>query len=234
MVFGLSGESIEMNYLPSVPNILRREFQKNGYAAIANALPAEFIARWRQRAELLKSKALTIHRSDGSFELVYRVVPGEVIQAQWPELFAFYNDPEVIAWIKDVTGEETICTSSSLRSAVNLNIMESADSIYRWHFDAVPYTMLLYLNDIVPRDGGAMQMVPGCKPHVQPDLDNAEVVELWPTAGTLVLMDGTRCYHRVSKLLRPNTRLSIPLVYPNTEAAQRPSGLDAYLYKESA
>lgn len=223
-----------MNYLPSVRDNLRRAFQKNGYAAIPNALPSELIARWRQKAEHLKANALTIHRSDGSFELVYRVVPGEVIQAQWPELFAFYHDPDVIAWIKDVTGEQSIYTSSSLRSAVNLNIMESADSVYRWHFDAVPYTMLLYLNDIVPSDGGAMQMVPGCKPHVQPDLDNAEVIELWPTAGTLVLMDGTRCYHRVSKLLRPSTRLSIPLVYPNKEPIQRPPGLDAYLYKESA
>lgn len=223
-----------MKYLPSIPNSLRRVFQENGYAAIPNALPLDLIVRWRQKAEHLKTNALAIHRSEGGFELVYSVITGEVIQNQWPELFAFYSDPSVLAWIRELTGERTICTSSSLRSAVNLNIMESTDSVYRWHFDAVPYTMLLYLNDIVADDGGAMQIVPGCKPHVQPDLHNAEVVELWPTAGMLVLMDGARCYHRVSKLLRPSTRLSIPLVYPNTEAVQRPPGLDTYLYKQSA
>jgi hypothetical protein len=223
-----------MNFLPPVSENLRRDFQQNGYAAISNALPLDVIERWRREAEHLKANALTIHRSDGSFELVYRVVTGEIIQNQWPELFAFYSNPSVLRWIKDITGERTICTSTSLRSAVNLNIMECANSVYRWHFDTVPYTMLIYLNDIVARDGGAMQMIPGCEPHRAPDIAKSHIVELWPTAGTLVLMDGTRCYHRVSQLLRPGTRLSIPLVYPNIERIQRPSGLDNYLYKESA
>ena len=234
VVFRLSGKSSGMNYLPSVPNSLRRVFKKNGYVTIPNALPHDLIVRWRQKAEQLKTNALTIRRSEGNFELVYRVVTGEIIQDEWPELFAFYNAPCVLGWIRELTGERVICTSSSLRSAVNLNIMESTDSIYRWHFDAVAYTMLLYLNDIVTSDGGAMQIVPACQPHVKPDLQKAEVVELWPTAGMLVLMDGTRCYHRVSRLLRPSMRLSIPLVYPNTKAVRRPPGLDTYLYKESA
>jgi hypothetical protein len=223
-----------MNFLPPVSKSLRRDFQQNGYAAISNALPLDVIERWRQEAEHLKANALTIHRSDGSFELVYRVVTGEVIRNQWPELFAFYSDPRVLQWIKDLTGEQTICTSSALRSAVNLNIMDNADSVYRWHFDAMPYTMLIYLNDVAVRDGGAMQMVPRCELHRVPDLAKSHIVELWPTAGTLVFMDGTRCYHRVSRLLRPTTRFSVPLVYPNTERIQRPSGLDGYLYKESA
>jgi hypothetical protein len=213
---------------------MRREFQQTGYAVMRGALPLNLTERWRQKAEQLKTNALTIERSDGEFKLVYRVVTGEVIQSQWPELFAFYSDPSIPGWTKDLTGENEIYTSSSLRSAVNLNIMENTDSVYRWHFDAIPYTLLLYLNDIVPEDGGAMQMVPGCEPHRVPDLERSHIVELWPTAGTLVLMDGTRCYHRVSQLLRSNTRFSIPLVYPNTERIQRPLGLDTYLYKKSA
>jgi hypothetical protein len=223
-----------VRYLPPVSSVLRQHFQQNGYAVVPHALPAGLIDRWWRQAEQLKEQARTIKRADGEFELVYRVVTGETIRSQWPELFAFYNDREMLDWIKDISGEKLICTSQYLCSAVNLNIMESAESVYRWHFDAVAYTALIYLNDILPEDGGAMQMVPGCEPHVRPDLNSAGIVELWPTAGTLILMDGTRCYHRVSRLLRPTTRLSIPLVYPNTASIQRPAGLDSYLYKDAA
>jgi hypothetical protein len=220
--------------LPRISQLLQQNFQRNGFAVVPDALNQELTRRWRQWAERLKTNALTIKRAHGDFQLVYRVVPGEVIREQWPELFAFYEDPATLQWIRDMTRETAVCTSSSLRSAINLNIMESTDSVYRWHFDAVPYTLLLYLNDVVPEDGGAMQLVPQCKPQVQPDLSQARIVDLWPKAGTCILMDGTRCYHRVSRLLRPTTRLSIPLVYPNSKAAQRPMGLDDYLYKESA
>jgi len=223
-----------MNLLPSVSAQMRREFQRTGYSVVQAALPLDLTTRWRRKAEKLKANALTVKRSDKEFQLVYRVVTGDVIHYRWHELFSFYRNPAVLAWIKKLTGERTIYTSPSLRSAVNLNIMESTDSVYRWHFDAVPYTMLLYLNDVTPANGGAMQIVPDCKPHSEPDLRRAGIVELWPTAGTVVLMDGTRCYHRVAQLLRPDTRFSIPLVYPNKEDVQRPAGLDAYLYKKSA
>ena len=222
-----------MNFLPPISPEAQHDFRQNGYISLPHVLPAELTERWRQKSQQLKGGALTIKRSEGGFELVYRVVTGNVIQDQWPELFAFYKDPQVLEWIRDISEEDEICTSSFLRSAVNLNIMESTDSVYRWHFDAVPYTMLIYLNDIVAQDGGAMEMVPGCRPHTVPDLAKSPIVQLWPTAGTWVLMDGTRCYHRVSQLLHPYTRLSIPLVYPNTKQDQRPAGLDAYLYRES-
>jgi hypothetical protein len=107
---------------------------------------------------------------------------------------------------------------------------DDVDSVYRWHFDAVPYTVLLYLTDVRREDGGALEIVPNCQPHQVPDW-TARAAQFWPAAGTLVLMDGTRCYHRVAPLLRPSVRFSIPLVYPNTEGThERPAGLDSYLY----
>ena len=233
MVWGLSGQGVRMNFLPPIFSGARRDFLQNGYVALPQALPAGLTEQWREKSGQLRDGSLMIKRSEGGFELVYRVVTGEVIQAQWPELFAFYKDSQVLEWISNISGENEICTSSSLRSAVNLNIMESTDSVYRWHFDAVPYTMLIYLNDIAATDGGAMEMVPDCRPHRAPDLTRSHIVQLWPRAGTVVLMDGTRCYHHVSQLLRPYTRLSIPLVYPNSKEVDRPAGLDAYLYRES-
>ncbi len=85
-----------MNLLPPASKRMRREFQQTGYAVIRGALPLNLTERWRQKAEQLKTNAFTIERSDGEFKLVYRVVTGEVIQSQWPELFAFYSDPSTL------------------------------------------------------------------------------------------------------------------------------------------
>ena len=217
-------------HLPSGAEV-QREFTRWRYVLVENALPPDFVQECRTRAEELTALSRSIQRTDGEFRLVYRVMTGEVIQERWPELFALYRDSVFPEWIQAVTGEDAIVTSSAIQSAVNLNIMQG-DSIYRWHFDAVPYTLLLYISDVCPEDGGALQLVPACEPHVVPDLVTTPPLELWPTAGTVVLMDGTRCYHHVAPLRRPMTRFSIPMVYPTATAAeQRPAGLDSYLYE---
>ena len=214
---------------------LRSEFQQQHYVLAASALPPMLLRAWRQKAQEISPSARLIERTDGELPLKYRVMTGEMIRDLWPELFTFYHDPGLRDWIRDVTGERQIITSPQLRSAVNLNIIEGTDSIYRWHFDAIPYTVLLYLNDVRPDDGAALELVPGCAPYSVPDRINARRVALWPTAGTLVLMDGTRCYHHVTPLLRPVTRFSIPLVYPSVDMQrERPDGLDAYLYEPAA
>jgi 2OG-Fe(II) oxygenase superfamily len=191
------------------------------------------VARWRQRALQMVEHARTIRRRDGAFDLVYRVVTGDVIRSKWPELFAFYQDEHTVEWIRQVTGDDAVCNSERILSAVNLNIMDSEQAVYRWHFDAVAYTVLIYLTDTKPEGGGALEMIPRCRPYEVPDLAAAQAVQLFPGAGTIVLMDGTRCYHRVSPMKRPTLRLSIPLVYPNTAAGSCPAGLDSYLYDQA-
>lgn len=213
---------------------LSREFQRSRYLVVRKALPLKIVTRWQQQAQSLSRYAQTIERNDGEFPLIYRVVSGETIRDRWPELFEFYLDGRIREWIKEITGETAIFTSPHLQSAINLNIMDRPENIYRWHFDAVAYTVLLYLTDVRSEDGGALEIIPACQPHQSPDLERAQRIQIWPSAGTLVLMDGTRCYHHVAPLLRPAVRYSIPLVYPNRADAQRPGELDAYLYRPAA
>jgi hypothetical protein len=198
---------------------LCQEFHRNRYVVVPKALPPKVVARWQRQAQVLSRYAETIQRNDGEFSLIYRVVSGETIRDQWPELFEFYQDQGIREWIRAITGESAIFTSAHLQSAINLNIMDRPENIYRWHFDAVPYTVLLYLTDVRPKDGGALELIP---------------VRVWPPAGSLLLMDGTRCYHHVAQLLRRTVRYSIPMVYPNAQQTQRPAGLDSYLYQPAA
>lgn len=219
-----------MNHLLPAPGSFRPNFQRDRFVVVPHALPAALVNHWRQHVETLKPIARTITRKEAGFELVYRVVTGEDIRTHWPDLFAFYNDGHVLDWFKQVTGDNSIHTSPHIQSAINLNILDSANFLYRWHFDAVAYTALLYLTDVVPEDGGALKLVPNCPRHVPPDLDTAAVTQIRPGAGTIVVMDGTRCYHSVAPMLRNVLRLSVPLVFPNGEATARPACLDSYLY----
>jgi len=227
-----SATTADVQALASNRQTLWQAFAHNRFLIVPDALPRSLVENWRQQALRTIQHARAIARHDGAHDLVYRVVTGEVIRDHWPELFAFYQDEQTVRWVREVTGDAGIGPSARILSAVNLNIMDSMEAVYRWHFDAVPYTLLIYLTDTAPEDGGALEMIQGCGPHEAPDLSVAQIVRHFPAAGTVVLMDGTRCYHRVGPMLRAALRLSIPLVYSAKNASQRPAGLDSYLYEQ--
>jgi hypothetical protein len=50
--------------------------------------------------------------------------------------------------------------SPHLESAININVLAQEGDVYRWHLDAVAYTLLLYLSDSHIDDGGALELFP--------------------------------------------------------------------------
>jgi hypothetical protein len=203
------------------------------FVVVQNALPASETKRWRQQATRISRLARPIVRNENGAELVYRVVTGTQIYSHWPELFTFYESKALHEWIAVVTGEERIFRSNHLESGLNLNVMEGRGSVYRWHFDAIPYTALFYLTDAKLEDGGALEVVVSDRPHKVPVVCEPDTIRVWPKGGMMVLMDGTRCYHHVTPILKRGLRLSIPMVFP-AKIAERPAGLDAYLYDAAA
>jgi hypothetical protein len=197
---------------------------------VEQVLDARTCDEWRQRAlQVLHSGGLRISRAGGGAELRYRVANGELIQREWPELFELYCGNEIRDWVKAITGAAAVFLSPHTASAVNVNLLGEPGEIYRWHFDATPFTTLLYLTSSTPEDGGALQMSDG-QPSAGVEEITAHVESFYPRAGTMLLMDGTRCYHRVAPVLRPHIRLSIPMVFPPTATHERPVALDSYLY----
>jgi hypothetical protein len=215
------------------PGRYRADFQRNCFVAVPEALPAELVSRWRHQARHMMRYARTVTRREQGFELAYRVITGDDIRAHWRELFDCYKSGELLEWIGAVTGDNQVRVSQEIQSAVNLNILDTTASLYRWHFDAVPYTAILYLTDVRPRDGGALRLIANCEPHVPPDPAASKITEIFPRTGTMLVMDGTRCYHNVAPMLRAAVRLSVPLVFPGKQATARPPGLDSYLYNRA-
>jgi hypothetical protein len=94
---------------------------------------------------------------------------------------------------------------------------------YPLHCDAVPYTVLLFLSDVEPEADG----------HFLIHSLAGDVARIQPRLGQLVLMDGTRCRPGVAPLAREAWRVTLPMVFP-AQVAERPEGLDDYLYGSEA
>jgi hypothetical protein len=199
---------------------LAQAFAQQRFVVVHHFLPAGITREWAAAADRLSRQYGTSIRREGRDRLAYTVVPGDIIRDHWPDLYAFYASDDVRAWVRQVTGAPAIFTSAHLASAININRLETTDHAYRWHYDATPFTLLIYLTDSAPDAGGALQVEP---PH-------GAIIDVQPTRGMAVLMDGTVVRHRVAPIQRAELRLSIPLVYPATPEHHRPPGLDEYLY----
>ena len=209
----------------------RESFARDGYVVVHDALPEATVTRWRERAHELFTHARDIDKRSDGHVLAYRVLTGDVIREEFTELYDFYAAPRTLSWVAAVTGEREIHVSPNLRSAVNVNILQAGNT-YRWHFDANPYTALLYLSTTPPDAGGELELYPNLGPqNTSPqDLAVREKVVLPPRAGTLLLMDGSITYHHIAPVVEECDRLSVPLVYPPFREELRPPELDDYLY----
>ena len=230
--------AVHLSYRPQ----WSREFARANAVVIDGALPPETIAEWRRISlDLVTRFGIDIERRSAEHTLTYRVVTGDLLRKHAPEIFEFYAAGETADWVRQITGAPSILTSARERSAININCLERLGQRYRWHFDAIPYTLLLYLTDHTPEDGGALEFCPCAWPEggdsprdpspAQLERDKVSVI---PRAGMMVLMDGARCYHSVAPVLRPVSRISIPMVFPVSRQHERPEGLDDYLYQAAS
>jgi hypothetical protein len=213
-----------MMFLLPDPAPARADFARRQYAQVPGFLPKDVAHEWAGIADALSAKHAVRIEREGEDRLSYAVVTGEAVREHWPLLYGFYLSEALRGWVAKVTGEPRIFTSSHLASAININRLESPENIYRWHYDAVAYTLLLYLTSAGDA-GGALEIV---------EPATGQVAQILPEPGMAVLMDGTKCRHRSAPLTRPCLRLSIPMVFPASAEHSRPERLDDYLYTPRA
>jgi hypothetical protein len=190
--------------------VVVREFLNSDYSSILSTLASQAIDRFGRH----------ITRPSATETLDYRVVTGEIVESDARPLFELYTSSQLIDWICDVTTVGDLTTSPYQRSAININCLHRAGQRYPWHTDAVPFTAVLFLTTSEPADGGEFLIRPF----------DQEVIEVRPTKGDLLLMDGKRCAHAVAPLRRDSVRITVPMVYP-AQRVERPPGLDDYLYE---
>ena len=202
---------------------VRRRFEQQGALLVSDFLsPAESEVLAARAASVAAQWALHIRRSSEGSTLDYRVVTGDVIQKDAAPIYEMYEATQLLEWIRRVTASPTVGLSPHVRSAVNINVLDTVGQQYRWHTDAVPFTTLLFLTTLPSSAGGELLI------RTRQD----QVMTVAPAAGQLVLMDGQQCAHAVAPLRDNTLRITVPMVFPAYHI-KRPPGLDDYLYRES-
>ena len=202
---------------------VRRRFEQQGVLCVPDFLTsAESDALAAQAGDVAARRALHIRRSLNGSTLDYRVVTGEVIKEEAASIHDIYESPGLLEWIRRITATPEVGRSPHVRSAVNINLLDTAEQQYRWHTDAVPFTILLFLTTLPTSAGGEFLI------RTRED----QVMTVPPLAGELVLMDGQQCAHAVAPLRENALRITVPMVFPAYHV-ERPPDLDDYLYRES-
>jgi hypothetical protein len=202
------------------PHDLRQPFCETGVLLVRDALDGATASEFAEEAVALNRRAgRHVRRASDAGVLDYGVITGEVIKSDAPRIWASYESVDLLDWIRAVTGTPAVDRSPYLRSAVNINTLAVSGQQYRWHTDAVPFTVLLFLTTVPAEAGGELLV----------RADGDAVMSIAPIAGQLVLMDGQRRAHAVAPLLKDAARITVPMVFP-AGPIDRPPGLDDYLY----
>ena len=149
--------------------------------------------------------------------LDYRVTSGGDIEKTAPHLWDLYNNPDLLALVSQLTGEEC-AVSRHVPSGTNINDVRTGGR-YEMHLDSSPYVLLLFGSS--HDKGGALQM----------KLNSGSWHSIQPHAGLGVLFDGSVTPHRVQTT--PVRRLSVPMVFVPKgfdEINAREGGLDEHMY----
>lgn len=199
---------------------LRQAFHERGFVLVPDFLEPHGSADLAALATAVTARfGLHIHRPSGDGTLDYRVVTGDVIRTEAGPIYALYESSDLLTWIRGVTMTEKVSRSPHLRSAVNINRLDTSGQQYLWHNDAVPFTVLLFLTTLPDSAGGEFLIRTGSE----------QVATIRPAAGHLLLMDGQQCMHAVAPLRENVLRLTVPMVFPAVQT-ERPPGLDDFIY----
>lgn len=206
----------------------RREYFYNGATLIPEAIDAELIRVWRQRAFRLASsqglrRDLQASKKDvlgdgGDYH--YRVFDGLLVQKHWPEMLACYR--ALVGLVSAVT-LENVRTSPYERSAVNVLMYQGNNDQQSWHFDTNRISALLYLT--TNTQGGTECQLLTDNPHQT----EKRFRTFLPQEGALLLMQGRKVWHRGCSV-QQETKVVCLWNYYAANDTWRPEGIDELLY----
>ena len=202
----------------------------------------DLIAGYREQYDLTE-----IYRPMKPRSLRYYVIDGEQIKQHLSKIWALYQGA-MSEQVNKLTITEFVPLANP-RAGVNVNIMPPGRSEYRWHYDRVSVTGILYLNAV---EGGETVLYPNYRIllknrhriRAQRMLDRLlqarmirdtlrEKTVVSPRPGRLAIQRGNRSWHSVRPVRGNHERINIILAY-DVPGAQFPmeKALDSYLYTQ--
>lgn len=226
---------------------LRAHFLKQGYLILENSVSPEqcahfldLVAQFQQNQDLE-----LIHRTVRGRPLHYKVINGQQIERDIPEIDQFYR--QLTDFVRNISSDGMVPLKDKL-VGVNVNVTP-AGGTYRWHYDRNAVTVLVYLNEV---NGGEIEVYPLFRIYLKGNgpaflqrwldwLVQLSVVRqlfgrkivVKPAQGRMVVIRGNRCLHSVRPVQDERERVNIVMAFDNYEEQDlSKQALDQYLYSQ--
>jgi hypothetical protein len=185
-------------------------------------VPSDWLEQIDAQVSAHATSAVLVGGTSTSLEPVgsniqYRLLDGLAIHRCLPWLDEIYRGP--LLTVASAAAGRRLVPSASVRSGVNLNILDGPGGRYELHLDSNPLTGLLFVTPHDERSGGQLLF----------RIDDSEL-RIDPVPGLFITFDARKLPHAVTPLTDPVIRISAPMNYYTADDAARPDDLDAYLY----
>jgi hypothetical protein len=196
-----------------------KEFTEDGFTVLENGIPNADL--WRK--SIINSPNLKeIHVpeekrlvSAGKGSLKYAVLDRYQTDSVVKELNSFYVN--LVTTLKLITQEDVIISPFE-RSAYYTKVYRNKGDEQGWHYDTNGLTVIAYLTDNVISGRTEIEKI-----------DKSGRVLVLPKAGSLLIMQGKKCWHRAEPILE-GIKVICPLNYYVGNAESRDPRLDDIIF----
>lgn len=157
------------------------------------------------------------------------VVNGNAIEQLSAFIPALYNDPQILAFLSAVVGEEVIPLVDDIDRYVINQLQQSSDT-FGAHYDDYPLSFVIIMESPGAEGGGYAEMVPNATSLSQ--LEESPI-RLPLRAGDAYLLKADTTAHRVAPLKIDALRTAINLAYTTPGYVPRYTESAARLYAEA-
>ena len=200
---------------------LGETLRQHGVVQLQGFLPPTLKTHLQQEADKLfdahgKRMNLLVKSTDNTPRKYISVSRNDVFEHA-PSIGELYFDPTLIKFLAELTKTDVIESPYEPEQIV-VNKMDEAGDTHGWHWDDYSYSLVLVLATPDQQSGAQVEYIDGTSwdkqaAKVQHYLNTLPVQSLDLTAGSAYLLLGKRVMHRVSPMLKEDTRKIICFTY---------------------
>lgn len=195
--------------------------RQQGFVQFHGFLQGVLLAHLQEEADRLflahGRRVDVLVKSTGNTPRKYVTVSRDDVFAHSPSIGELYFDPDLMAFLADVTKTAVIASPYEPEQIV-ANRMDEVGDTHGWHWDDYSFSLVLVLAAPDRHSGAQVECIDGTSwdksgANVRHYLDTLPVKSLDLEAGSAYLLLGKRVMHRVSPMLKADTRKIICFSY---------------------
>lgn len=175
---------------------------------------------------LLIRRDLKMEGSDGT-ERKMSTLGGHVVAAYSTIVPLLYNDPDLLAFLGGVAGEDVLVVPDPIENVV-INALHQPGDIHGGHIDTYAFAFNIFLEGPPEDAGGALEFVTSSLDLAE--LDGPNVKRVWHQANECYFLKTDEVPHRVAPLTREARRTIINMAFANRATLDLASYSTSSLY----